>query len=91
MGARARGAPAARGAGARAPRTAASASLHASRVRTRPWRHPRAPAPQVRDVCACALGVLTSSRDKTVKIWAEDGACFSVLHTLVRRRSSSCC
>ncbi len=32
----------------------------------------------------CDLGVLTSSRDKTIKLWAEEGKCYSLLHTLVR-------
>ena len=41
---------------------------------------------QVRGLDVCDLGILTSSRDKTAKIWAEDGTgCYSVLHTLVRR------
>jgi WD40 repeat protein len=55
-------------------------------------RGPRATLPprplprpyQVRGVCVCDLGVLTSSRDKTVKLWVEDGGCFTLMHTLVR-------
>ncbi|KAI8476175.1 MAG: WD40-repeat-containing domain protein [Monoraphidium minutum] len=35
----------------------------------------------VRGLDVCDLGLLTSSRDKTIKLWAEDGGGFSVLHT----------
>ena len=42
---------------------------------------------QVRGVCACDLGILTSSRDKTAKVWAEEkeagGRGFALLTTLV--------
>ena len=42
---------------------------------------------QVRGVCACDLGILPSSRDKTAKVWAEEkeagGRGFALLTTLV--------
>lgn len=52
---------------------------------------PPTPHTQVRGVCACDLGIVTSSRDKTAKIWAQDGAaagggaagCFAPVQTLV--------
>jgi hypothetical protein len=46
---------------------------------------------QVRGLGICNLGLLTSSRDKTIKLWAEDGNCFTVVHTLVRGDSCRMC
>lgn len=43
------------------------------------------PPPQVRCVLPCDLGVVTASRDKTVKIWIEEGPqAFKCNTTLVR-------
>jgi hypothetical protein len=33
---------------------------------------------------SCDLGIVTASRDKTIKLWAEDGTEFMCLHTFVR-------
>jgi hypothetical protein len=44
---------------------------------------------QVRGVCICDTGLVTSSRDQTVKVWVEsDARCFQLLNTLV---SLTCC
>ena len=41
---------------------------------------------QVRGLCVCELGLLTSSRDKTAKLWQEQSAnAFTVIKTYVRR------
>jgi len=41
-------------------------------------------ASQVRSVCVGEIGIITGSRDTTIKIWADDGASScSLLHTLV--------
>jgi hypothetical protein len=38
---------------------------------------------QVRGVAACDVGLLTGSRDRTVKVWAPEGAhCFTAVRTL---------
>jgi len=40
---------------------------------------------QVRAVCVGDIGVITTSRDTTIKVWAEDGpTSYSLVHTLVR-------
>jgi hypothetical protein len=62
-------------------------AVHAHHPGATPAAHTlaaHAPPLQVRDVCVCDLGLLTSSRDKTVKLWVEDGGCFTLMHTLVR-------
>lgn len=73
------------------PCTPDSRAFAVPRIRAAPCstRHATAPAPcphpQVRGVAVCDLGLLTSSRDKTVKLWAQDGkTSFSVLQTMVR-------
>jgi hypothetical protein len=42
------------------------------------------PTPQVRGIVACELGIVTSSRDKTVKLWVEGGNCYELQSTMVR-------
>ncbi len=42
---------------------------------------------QVRGCLSCELGVVTASRDKTVRVWVEEGPlAYTSLHTLVRAR-----
>lgn len=70
---------------------ASLACVHGVRPATaappRALMHPRrtAPHPQVRGVLSCPLGIVTASRDKTVKIWVEEGAAaYKCASTLVR-------
>ena len=50
-------------------------------------KHPHLLILQVRSTCVGEIGIVTSSRDTTVKIWAEESAtAYSLLHTLVRHQ-----
>eukprot|EP00983_Pelagomonas_calceolata_P128555 1161522-Pelagomonas_calceolata.AAC.4 len=46
--------------------------------------HTRTCNAQVRGVLVCELGIVTASRDKTIKIWVQDGPGFTCIATLVR-------
>lgn len=53
------------------------ARSHTSRAISHPTKQ------QVRGVAACDVGLLTGSRDRTVKVWAPEGAhCFTAVRTL---------
>ena len=41
---------------------------------------------QVRGVAACDLGIVTGSRDKTVRLWVEEGKAYTLLNTMVGAR-----